>query len=641
MAITKMNRYSLICFRENKRDVLKNIQRFGDSEFINLQTESNTENDLLNILSKENYSNDLQEVDLNISLLRNAIKFVTPYSEKESGLKAMREGKEELSYEALEKFVAESSWEDVCSGLLAKQKRLSAIDSELVKLLTDVSELKSWKELDIAFNEIKDSKWIKTFVGTIPGNIYSSFVESMNDCELVEYKVLNNDGDRNIVVLAHKESANEVNNILRQYEFAEYKYKTDRLVSEEIEFINKEIEELKKEQKDIIEALKAENKLDVLKKCETYFKNLQIRTNSNVNLLGSDKTVVLSGWIPVESNSLLEKAVSEATNNTYILDFVEVKEEEDFEVPVKLKNNFFNKSFESITSMYSTPNYKGIDPTPLLAPFYMCFFGMMVGDFGYGAILTLATILALTLFKLDDDKKNFAKLFMWLGVSTTAWGLIYGAGFGDAITFDSLLDMNNDIMTIMIMSIGFGVVQILVALGIKAYTMIKAKDYFGAFADVGIWLITFAGIAMFALKVPFGGAIMAAGMVGIVLTNGRDAKGIGGKLGSGAYALYGITGYVGDLVSYTRLMALGVAGGSIASAMNLIIGYLPSNILVSFVLVPVLFVLLHVFNMLLGLLGAYVHSCRLQYVEYFGKFYEGGGKEFKPFKMDDEYIKIK
>lgn len=132
---------------------------------------------------------------------------------------------------------------------------------------------------------------------------------------------------------------------------------------------------------------------------------------------------------------------------------------------------------------------------------------------------------------------------------------------------------------------------------------------------------------------------MIAGMVLIVLTNGRDAKSVAGKLASGAYALYGITGYIGDLVSYTRLMALGISGGSIAGALNLIIGSFPGISL--FIVGPVLFIAVHIFNMLLGLLGAYVHGLRLQYVEFFGKFYSGGGRPFSPFKMVNKYINIK
>lgn len=192
----------------------------------------------------------------------------------------------------------------------------------------------------------------------------------------------------------------------------------------------------------------------------------------------------------------------------------------------------------------------------------------------------------------------------------------------------------------MYMSIGFGILQILIGLLIKATTLIRMKKYFTAFAEVGLWLITFAGITAAVLKVPGGLWIMAAGMIGIVCTNGGDAKSIGGKFGNGVYALYGITGYVGDLISYTRLMAIGVAGGSIGGAMNLIISYIPSKG-AFLILIPLMLMLLHIFNLLLGLLGAYVHSCRLQYVEYFGKFYEGGGESFKPLKMINKHINIK
>lgn len=643
MAITKMNKFTLVCFRENKKSVLKNLQTFGNSQFINLQTETNKEENPLRFLNAEIVDDEIKNVDTNLATLRTSLSFLSMYSPKVSGLKAMKEGKAEINYDELHKLVDSSNWDDICRELKSKEARINEINNEVTKVKGEIEILSPWINLDASFNELTNTKNIKTFTGVIRISNENQITELENsfvELSLSKLYVLNQiNKDLYVVVFAHGCQSSQVQELLKSYDYTDVKISCSNKIEKEIEALNNRLSQLASDKSEIIENLKGDNRLELLEKCEEYFANSKERLDCSKNFVGSKNTIVLSGWVPFELNNELEDIVKIATNDNYVLTFEEVGEDEDLEVPVKLKNNKFVSAFESITEMYSLPNYKGIDPTPWLAPFYMIFFGMMVADIGYGLLVTIAALIGLKKFNLDDGAKKFAKLFVYLGLSTTAWGLIYGAGFGDFITFKSLLSQNDDIFTIMYLSIGFGVFQILMGLGIKAAVLIKTKQYFTAFSEVGLWLITFAGITMMALGVSIGMWIMIAGMVGIVLTNGGDAKSIGGKLGNGAYALYGITNYVGDLISYTRLMALGIAGGSIAGAMNLIIGYLPGIAVV--IIGPVLFILLHIFNLLLGLLGAYVHSCRLQYVEYFGKFYEGGGEAFKPLKMRNKHINVK
>lgn len=643
MAITKMNKFTLICFRENKKSVLRNLQTFGNSQIINLQSETNNESPL-EFMSSESVDDEIKNVEANLAALKSSLSFLGTYSPKTSAIKAMKDGKSEISYEELHKYVESCKWDDVCRELKSKEARINEIGNEITRIKGEIEILEPWSNLDVAFSQLQNNKSINVYTGIVKVkdenqlvDINNSFSDELSLSKLHIVNKLNK--DVYIVVFAHVSQVKEVEELLKRYEYSDVKILCADKVNEKIEHLEAKLVELSKDKEDIIECLKADDRLELLEKCEEYFANAKERLECSRNFIGSKNTVVISGWVPEELNDDLNTSISVATDNKFVLSFEAVGEDEDLEVPVKLKNNGFASAFESITEMYSLPNYKGIDPTPWLAPFYMIFFGMMVADIGYGLLVTIAALIGLKKFNLDESKKKFAKLFVFLGLSTTAWGLIYGAGFGDFISFKSILSQNDDIFTIMYLSIGFGVFQILMGLGIKAAVLIKSKKYFTAFSEVGLWLITFAGIAMAALGSPIGMWVMIAGMVGIVLTNGGDAKSIGGKLGNGAYALYGITNYVGDLISYTRLMALGIAGGSIAGAMNLIIGYLPGVAI--FVIGPVLFILLHVFNLLLGLLGAYVHSCRLQYVEYFGKFYEGGGEAFKPLKMRNKHINVK
>lgn len=644
MAITKMNKFTLVCFRKDKKSVLKNLQKFGNSQFINLQAQTNDSENPLNCMSSENVDDEIKYVDSCLATIRSSLSFLDKYSVKPSGFKAMKEGKEILEYGELKNIVKSSNWNDICQELKSKETRLNEINTEINKINGDISALSPWSSLDVSVSTLLDLKETKAYTGVVrvANDMITKELEdefaTLGLCNLYSVNRVNN--ELYIVVVAHKSQISEAEAVLKRFDYTEVKINACDDIKSEITSLTEKVDVLRKEFDNISNNLQLDNSLGLLEKCEEYYANYKERIESSKNFVGSKNTIVLSGWVPFELNNELEETIKIATGDNFVLSFEEVSEEEDLEVPVKLKNNNFVGAFESITEMYSLPNYKGVDPTPWLAPFYMVFFGMMVADFGYGLVVTIASLLALKFLNLEEDKRKFAKLFSYLGLSTTAWGLIYGAGFGDAITFKSILDLSNDTFKVMYMSIGFGILQILIGLLIKATTLIRMKKYFTAFAEVGLWLITFAGITAAVLKVPCGLWIMAAGMIGIVCTNGGDAKSIGGKFGNGVYALYGITGYVGDLISYTRLMAIGVAGGSIGGAMNLIISYIPSKG-AFLILIPLMLMLLHIFNLLLGLLGAYVHSCRLQYVEYFGKFYEGGGESFKPLKMINKHINIK
>jgi len=332
----------------------------------------------------------------------------------------------------------------------------------------------------------------------------------------------------------------------------------------------------------------------------------------------------------------------------YYLNFEEVKEDEIDDVPIQLENNDLNASFEAVTGMYSLPKYNYLDPTPFVTPFYLIFFGMMVADAGYGLLMLIGTLLALKFFHFDEAMRKMVKFFMYLSFPTITFGLMYGSVFGDIIKFKGLIDTNKDFMTILVLSLVFGVIQIFFGLGIKAFVLIKMGKPLDAFMDVGSWVITLVSIGGIAASGILGmpvlkticitGAIIGALL--IVFTQGRAAQSIGGKIGQGIYELYGITSYIGDLVSYTRLMAIGLSGGSIAGAINMIMKMVPGPIGV-FIIGPLIFVIFQTVNLLLSLLSGYVHTLRLTYVEYFSKFYDGGGIPFKPFETKNKYINLK
>jgi V/A-type H+/Na+-transporting ATPase subunit I len=644
MAIVRMNKFTLIAFEANKNKILKKLQAFGEVEFINLQSKRlEEENETLSFLKEDIINSSARDIEDNLSKLRAAIEFLKNYVPKESGLKALKEGKTSLSYQDLKEYGKAEVWSEIYHSIKSKEENLSLLDNSASKLRSELVEISPWKKLDMPFDFLDGMKNIAYFIGTIPKQrednlraeldqkLQYNYIEAIDRDAALAY----------ILVLAHKEESKNTEEILKGFEFSEVKLSYREKPSEIISRLSKDLDNVLKEKPAVEKDLSAfSDKLTALERAHEYYDNKLIRFNSSENFLKSNSTVVISGWLPAEKTEAMESYVKEIAGNDYVLTFAEVLEEDLDYVPTKLRNGKFVSAFESITSMFSLPRYDGLDPTPILTPFYFIFFGMMVADVAYGLITFLAALFVIKKFKLEEGTETFLRFFMYLGISTTIWGFIYGSVFGDAIKIPALINQTEDIFTIVYISLGFGAFQILTALIVKAYIIGKSGSWLHAFYDAGAWILTLAGIGLLiGTGSPIAKYLMFFGMIVIILTNGRDAKSAGGKLASGLYALYGITGYIGDLISYIRLMALGMAGASIAGAMNLIIGYLPG--ISFFIIGPIFFIIIHIFNLLLSLLGAYVHSLRLQYVEFFGKFYSGGGKPYTPFKMKNNYIKIK
>jgi V/A-type H+-transporting ATPase subunit I len=286
-----------------------------------------------------------------------------------------------------------------------------------------------------------------------------------------------------------------------------------------------------------------------------------------------------------------------------------------------------------------------------MGPFYCFFFGMMVSDAAYGLVIALITGIILKKYKLEGTLAKMIKLFFFCGLSTLLWGSMFGGWFGDILPVVTGGRINippiwfnplDDPMKLLIWSMIFGGIHLFTAMGIKAYMLIRDGKPFDAIFDVGSWYILLIGLPLLLLggtlaQVGKYMAIIGAAM--LILTQGRNDKNIIKRLLSGVLSLYDVTGYLSDVLSYSRLLALGLGTGVIASVINTLGTLFGFNVLGIIVLV-IVFIGGHTFNIAINALGAYVHSSRLQYVEFFGKFYEGGGKRFEPFKRNSKYITL-
>lgn len=375
----------------------------------------------------------------------------------------------------------------------------------------------------------------------------------------------------------------------------------------------------------------------------------QQREQAKQLFVASDHLMVLQGWVAKKDYPLVQAALSESVSleELYLTVSDPTKEEIAEEIPTKLENHTVVAPFEILTEMYSLPRYEEIDPTPWFMPFFMVFFGMMVADAGYGLLMLAVTTIALKKAVLPRGLARFMRFFRLLSVPVIAWGLIYASFFGLTLPYPPLLSTSEDVITILLLSVIFGLIQIMTGLGLAASENIKRRDYLQAVADGFAWQGLLLGIGLAACgKVLLNSqglficGLLLAGISALaivvipILNSSSKLKGAA----KGAYNLYGLANYVGDLVSYTRLMALGISGGSIAAAFNLLVAFMPPA--ARFTVGLLLIAALHALNIFLSLLGAYVHGARLQYVEFFGKFYTGGGRSFAPLKTKEKYLTI-
>ena len=655
MAIVKMSKFDLVVFAEQRAKVLKKLQKFKEVNFVDIKLhDENGElsKDAVEGVTKYVNNEELTHIDERLYQLSNAISLIKKYDERKTRLRDVIHGNENYTFDELAKKALTYDWKKVSSELNKIGTQYSQIKSEISKKYMRYDEIDLWERLDVNPKELKNLKKVNTFLGTVPIKLKGTFIDGISELDKTYYEELKivKDEVYYLVISSIDESEKEkLAEVFRNSSFTVENLDIDAVPQDYKNGLQKEISELKKEKRRLKAQIKTYSEdLTDLQAVYEYMQNKKLRIVESEKLAQTENTILIKGWIPTEKVSEFEKVVKDEAGDNYYLTFTDA-DRDDATVPIKLKNGKIASTFENLTGMYAYPRYNEIDPTPLFTPFYILFFGMMGADVGYGLVLLLATMFVLKVVNLSSQMRKSIKFFFYLSFSVIFWGLLYGSYFGATIPgMWRLVDPASQYNDLLIGSIVFGVVHIFVGLAIKAYMLIRDGKSLEAVYDVLFWYMALIGgmlclifklMNLSAVVANVSMWVMIAGMAGIVLTGGREAKGVGAKLGGGLYSLYGISSYVGDFVSYSRLMALGLSGGFIASAINMIAGMIGGNWF-GMIFIPVILIVGHLFNMFLSFLGAYVHTSRLMYVEYFGKFYEGGGKPFKDFRTENKYINL-
>ncbi len=374
-------------------------------------------------------------------------------------------------------------------------------------------------------------------------------------------------------------------------------------------------------------------------------------------LAATDSVAMLKGWIP-EKREAAVKAFLEKYDCAF-----EMNEPKGEEVPpILLENNGFASNFEWVLGMYSYPAYGRFDPTFIMSIFYFFIFGIMFADVGYGAILLLAGFGAVKLLKPSQSMKRFLKMFGYCGISCIFFGVLFGSYFGDlplafmrnmlGMTEEQLpnlslipaeganlalmLDPLQNPMGFLIFSLAVGAIHLIAGMAVNFYILFRDGKVIDAICDIGFYWVLFAGLGLLVVVPSIGGWVALAGALLIVLTHGRAEKNIFKKLTGGLLGLYDLISYASDLLSYSRILALGLSAGIIAQVIN-ILGTMIGPTVVGFIVLVLVFIVGHLLNLAINVLGTFVHTSRLQYIEFFGKFYEDGGVEFDPALPSEKY----
>ena len=637
MAIVKMKKFKLFALEKDRKSLLKELQKFSYVHFVKTKEDDES----------------LKEIELNqdmtiIKEKNQKVKWMLNYFSKLFPKETKKEIDEssikETLFVLLEQQASKYDFSNDYENLANISREMDSNKEEIANLETYRKELSKWLNIKESLGNLKAFKTAKFFLGTVAKKNFEPLKDKLRNFEHTYIEEISDESSQiNIMLLTSNTEEKELKNELKTYSFTETNFDFDTSFTDEYEKTKNREEELKKANEKLKE--KVEKLLKLIPKLliqKEYLDNALMRETVVSNFKATDTVNVIEGYIPLDMEEEFKKIVNKNSNKSNYLEITEV-DKDDEEVPILLKNSGITGLFASITQMYALPKYNEIDPTAILSIFYWIFFGMMVADFAYGLILFIISGLALMIGKFDENKRKFLKFFFALSFSTMIWGLLYGSAFGDLIKLPTqVLDSSKDFMSIFILSIIFGAIHLVIALGIKAYILIKNGHFMDVIYDVFLWYLTLTSLIILLLAGRFGLseftknifiACAVIGMLGIVVFGARDAKTLVGRIGGGLYSLYGITSYIGDFVSYLRLMALGLAGGFIASAINIIVKMLVSKGILGIILGIVVFTLGQSFNIFLSFLSSYVHTSRLTYVEFFSKFYEGGGKAFKKFRV--------
>lgn len=670
MAIVKMQKLSVCAMKSRRPEILKTLQSMGV-----MQIEQNF--DAQGMECPDTHETAVQ-YERYATLLDKAVKVLAQHVPDDSRGLSLFASKMSVSRKDFDQSATRAR------ETLDKARDITDLDRDIREAQDAIgrdtvaqASLRPWMDLDVPF-DYRGTKETGFAAGTFQGDftpeeLTQALSDNLENSDALEVKVINRDAGLTyacVVYLLREREAVSAN--LRKLGFARPASSLDGTPQELWDGYDKDIQaqraKIEQAEKSLDDFGHMRDELEI---CADYFRDRSSRYELVSSIPGTANTFFIEGWVTAKTAPALKKLLEDRYGAC--VEFEDVSEDEM--EPTLLKNNRFSESVVPVLESYGLPQHGRIDPTFVMSIFYVFFFGMMLSDAGYGLVIALGCGIVLAKFRdMAEGTSRMLRLFFWCGLSTMFWGFMYGGFFGNAIdtiattffgyTGPQILNAlwfepMGDPMTLLVWCLLFGLIHLFFGLGIKGVELIHDKDIVGFIGEVLSWYLLLIGLVLMLLPselftsiagmtivlpaplVTASNAMAALGAVLIILLGGRGGANWGVRIALGLYDLYGVTSWLSDLLSYSRLLALGLATGVIANVVNMMAAMAggPSPLgVVAFVLI---FLIGHTLNIGINMLGAYVHTNRLQFVEFFGKFYDGGGRAFAPFGTSHRYIEIR
>ena len=625
---------------ESEREAL--LKAMQDMECVEISSIDGSEEALKSGFAKPN-DKALMSAQEASRAYRTALASLDRFAPEKKGMFRKRQGVSRAAFFSAE---SEENARTAAETINKDTRRLGEIESERTKNEALRATLAPWLTVDAPLGGADGA--LAVFFGTVGLNVTDDALKALADSldGLLTWQQASSDRSlRYLLVMCHGSVKERALSALRDLGFSTVSFRgmtgtakeNDKALAENLAALEKERQEI--EQRIAGLGGKRETLLEASDRAAIALR----REEAKSRLVGTDKVFLLEGWLPADRCAALEKALEPFT---CAIETREPTEDEYPQVPVQLKNNKLTRPLNMVTEMYSLPAYGTLDPNPLMAPFFILFYGIMMADMGYGLLMMIASVIISKKYRPKGTSGELFCLLGLCGVSTFIMGALTGGFFGDFLTqlvaivspgtvfaLPKLFDPLDDLTMILIGSMALGMVQIVTGMAISLIEKCKRKKFLDAFFEEITWWIVFIGIALLALGK--GAAVLYVGCALVLLGPIVQGKGWG-KLTGVFGSLYNhVTGYFGDILSYTRLMALMLAGSVIAQVFNMLAA-MPGNV-IAFIIISMLG---NAMNFGLNLLGCYVHDLRLQCLEFFNKFYVDGGKPFRPMTLDTEYVDL-